>query len=177
MNKVTELKIKTNSSLIREVIVSVLAKYDRCILTQSLVCEWFYQTVYKTVSIRSLYRSDDAFDEFDKSLIYTDDHYLAPRLLIRAMIQNERDIIFDDREFFKIFKLSCETVRVTKKQNSDVRYKCVNDDIIVPELTIDKYDKYSTWWDEYDDEYDEFPLKHKIPKFYTKYERSKLKKY
>lgn len=169
-------KININSELIRKAILSTLSKYNKCIFTQNLICEWFYQTVFKTVHVKSLYSSDEAF--FEKSSVnLTDDHYLAPRLLVRALIENERDIIFDKKEFLNIFLLCCETVRITKKQNNYVRYRHLNGEILISELTIHKYDKYATWWDEYDDEYDEFPLKGKVPKFFTKYEKSKLKKY
>ena len=102
---------------------------------------------------------------------------MAPRLLIRALLENERDILYDEKEFLKIFTLCTQTVKITKKQNNLVKYKYHNDDLIVSELTINKYDKFATWWNCDNNDFDEFPLKHTVPKFFTKFEKSKLKKY
>ena len=102
---------------------------------------------------------------------------MAPRLLIRALIENERDILYDEKEFLKIFTLCTQTVKVTKKQNNIVRFKNDDDSIIVSELTINKYDKFATWWDNESNDFDEFPLKNTVPDFLTKFETSNLKKY
>lgn len=169
-------KIVSDATDIRETIISRLPRYDLYTNTQVWVCNQFYQSVFGTKTTKSEYRSNDAFSK-DANEGVTDDHYLAPRLLIRALIENERDILYDEKEFLKIFLLCTKTVRVTKKQNNLVRFKNHKDDVIVTELTINKYDKFATWWDDKNNDYDEFPLKLHVPKFLTKFEKTKLKKY
>jgi hypothetical protein len=58
-----------------------------------------------------------------------------------------------------------------------VRFKNDDDSIIVSELTINKYDKFATWWDNESNDFDEFPLKNTVPDFLTMFETSNLKKY
>ena len=169
-------KIISDATDTRETIISRIHRYDTSLDTQKFVCNVFYQTVFATKTTKSEYRSNDAFSK-DTDEGVTDDHYLAPRLLIRALLENERDILYDEKEFLKIFILCTQTVRITKKQNNLVRYKSHKDGIIISELTEDKYDKFATWWDSESNHFDEFPLKKTVPKFFTKFEKSKLKKY
>jgi hypothetical protein len=169
-------KIISDATDIRETIINRLPRYDLYTNTQVWVCNQFYQSVFGTKTSKSEYRSNDAFSK-DSDGGVTDDHYLAPRLLIRALLENERDILYDEKEFLKIFTLCTQTVKVTKKQNNIVKFKKDNADVIVSELTINKYDKFATWWDNENNDFDEFPLKHTVPKFFTKFEKSKLKKY
>jgi len=169
-------KIISDATDTRETIISRIHRYDTSVDTQKFVCNVFYQTVFATKTTKSEYRSNDAFSK-DTDEGITDDHYLAPRLLIRALLENERDILYDEKEFLKIFTLCTQTIRITKKQNNLVKYKKDNADVIVSELTKDKYDKFATWWDNEINDFDEFPLKNTVPKFFTKFEKSKLKKY
>jgi len=169
-------KIISDATDIRETIINRLPRYDLYTNTQVWVCNQFYQSVFGTKTSKSEYRSNDAFSK-DSDGGVTDDHYLAPRLLIRALLENERDILYDEKEFLKIFTLCTQTVKVTKKQNNIVKFKKDNADVIVSELTINKYDKFATWWDNNNNDFDEFPLKNTVPKFFTKFEKSRLKKY
>lgn len=175
-NLTLDLGIISDATDIRETIINRIDRYDVSSVTQDFVCNLFYQTVYASKRTKSEYRSNDAFSK-DTGEGVTDDHYLAPRLLIRALLENERDILYDEKEFLKIFTLCTQTVKITKKQNNLVKYKYHNDDLIVSELTINKYDKFATWWNCDNNDFDEFPLKHTVPKFFTKFEKSKLKKY
>ena len=169
-------KIISDATDTRETIISRIHRYDTSLDTQKFVCNVFYQTVFATKTTKSEYRSNDAFSK-DTDEGVTDDHYLAPRLLIRALLENERDILYDEKEFLKIFTLCTQTIRITKKQNNLVKYKKDNADVIVSELTEDKYDKFATWWDSESNHFDEFPLKKTVPAFFTEFEKSKLKKY
>jgi hypothetical protein len=175
-NLISNPRIISDATDVRETIINRIHRYDTSTITQDFVCNLFYQTVYATKRVKSEYRSNDAFSNKSDEGV-TDDHYLAPRLLIRALIENERDILYDEKEFLKLFALCSQTVKVTKKQNNQVRYKYYNNNLIVSELTIHKYDKFSTWWDSNNGDFDEFPLKHTVPEFFTKFEKSKLKKY
>ena len=169
-------KIESDATDIRESIIGRIPRYDTNSYTQDWVCNQFYQSVYATTRTKSKYRSNNAFSN-DTDEGVTDDHYLAPRLLIRALLENERDILYDEKEFLKIFTLCTQTVKVTKKQNNIVKFKKDNADVIVSELTINKYDKFASWWDNNNNDFDEFPLKNTVPKFFTKFEKSRLKKY
>jgi len=175
-NLISDVRIISDATDTRETIINRIDRYDTSSVTQDFVCNLFYQTVYATKRIKSEYRSNDAFSNNSNESV-TDDHYLAPRLLIRALIENERDILYDEKEFLKIFVTCTQTVKVTKKQNNQVKYKYHNNNLIVSELTINKYDKFSTWWDCKNNDFEEFPLKYTVPEFFTKFEKSKLKKY
>ena len=176
-NNNSKTKIEVYSSKTRNTIINeMLPDYDVCSHTRNICVNWFYQAVYSVAKTKTGYRSNDAFSK-DTDGGVTDDHYLAPRLLIRALIENERDILYDEKEFLKIFTLCTQTVRITKKQNNLVRYKSHKDGIIISELTEDKYDKFATWWDSESNHFDEFPLKKTVPAFFTEFEKSKLKKY
>ena len=175
-NNNSESKIVSDAIDTRESIIGRIARYDTNGNTQDWVCNQFYQSVYKTSKTNTGYRSNDAFSKHTDEGV-TDDHYLAPRLLIRALMENERDILYDEKEFLKIFTLCTQTVKVTKKQNNIVKFKKDSADVIVSELTINKYDKFATWWDNENNDFDEFPLKNIVPKFFTKFEESRLKKY
>jgi hypothetical protein len=172
LSKIEVFSTKTRNTIINE----MLPTYDVCSHTRNLCVNWFYQAVFSVTKTKTGYRSNDAFSK-DTDVGVTDDHYLAPRLLIRALIENERDILYDEKEFLKIFTLCTQTVTVTKKQNNIVRFKNDDDSIIVSELTINKYDKFATWWDNESNDFDEFPLKNTVPDFLTKFETSNLKKY
>ncbi len=175
-NPTLDLGIVSDATDTRETIINRIHRYDASSVTQDFVCNLFYQTVYASKRTKSEYRSNDAFSK-DTDEGVTDDHYLAPRLLIRALLENERDILYDEKEFLKIFTLFTQTVRITKKQNNLIKYKYQKNNVIVSELTINKYDKFATWWDNESNDFEEFPLKKTVPKFFTKFEKSKLKKY
>ena len=172
LSKIEVFSSKTRNTIINE----MLPTYDVCSHTRNLCVNWFYQAVFSVTKTKTGYRSNDAFSK-DTDVGVTDDHYLAPRLLIRALIENERDILYDEKEFLKIFTLCTQTVRITKKQNNLIKYKYQKNNVIVSELTINKYDKFATWWDNESNDFEEFPLKKTVPKFFTKFEKSKLKKY
>lgn len=177
INNNSKTKIEVYSSKTRNTIINeMLPDYDVCSHTQNICVNFFYQAVYSVTKTKTGYRSNDAFSKHTDEGV-TDDHYLAPRLLIRALIENERDILYDEKEFLKIFTLCTQTVKVTKKQNNIVKFKKDNADVIVSELTINKYDKFATWWDNDNNDFEEFPLKNIVPKFFTKFEKSRLKKY
>jgi len=174
-NLISDARIISNATNTRKTIIGLIDTYDTCTDTQDYVCNIFYQTVFATKKIKN-YRSNDAFSNNSNERV-TDDHYLAPRLLIRALIEIQRDILYDEKEFLKIFTLCTQTVKVTTKQNDQVKYKYHNKKLVVSELTINKYDKFATWWDNKNNYFDEFPLKNTVPKFFTEFEKTKLKKY
>jgi len=162
---------KTPALLTRDSILNCLTEYDTNLTVRKYIHNIFYQEVFRDSNKKSKFRSNDVFS--NKNV--THDHYLSPRVLIRALLETEREIVQDETEFEKIFNLSKETVKVTKEQNNSVKVKNDGDDLIISELTINKYDKFAPWWDDENNDFDEFPLKERVPKFLTKFEKSKLR--
>lgn len=165
-------EITTVSELTRNCIVNTfLSTYHTCRNSHKMTQNLFYQSVFKNHIGKSKYQSNDAFsEEFGN----TDDHYLSPRLMIAAVINLRKDILFDPIEFANIFNLCSETVRITKNQNNLVRYKTEDHKKSIKKLTIEKYDDFGPWWDEKTDCFDVFPLKNKVPDFFTEYEKTLL---
>lgn len=178
MNDKLEEKKKI-SELTREVILTCyIKKYNKDPLYRKSVRNFFYDQVYRSSTVYTGYVSNDVFVKRENS---TKDHFLCPRLMISAIVEQKQDLLYDKEEFFKIFDLCTNTICVLKSQNNDVKYDNVDNIITVKQLTIDKYDKYGPWWKLGSRKhilgtYTEFPLKDKIPKWFTKYEKKLLVK-
>lgn len=103
---------------------------------------------------------------------HTDDHIFAPRLYFRALMKYQREVFSDFNLFYPHFLLCRSTVRVTGKQNTDVKYDNNRGRIYVPSLTINKYDTITDgWFHPMHGFVDEFPLKDIIPEFFTQFEK------
>jgi hypothetical protein len=111
----------------------------------------------------------------------TDDHCFSPRLVFRAAMDQCPEIIADRDKFYNLIDLCRITVRVTKKQNNEVKF--TDSDFgfpIVRKLTRDKYDSFG-WVDKKRGLLQEkkdgklvnspFPLKHLIPNWFTAFEQ------
>jgi hypothetical protein len=103
---------------------------------------------------------------------YTLDHIFAPRLYFRALMKYHREVFSNFDLFYPHFLRCMTAVRVTAKQNTDVKYKNYRGRIRVAALTIDKYDTITDGWFHPKHGFvDEFPLKHMIPEFFTQFEK------
>jgi hypothetical protein len=103
---------------------------------------------------------------------YTLDHIFAPRLYFRALMKYHPEVFTDFTLFFPHFQLCRSTVRVTSKQNTDIKFTNTHGRIRVAALTIDKYDTITDgWFHPMHGFVDEFPLKHMIPEFFTQFEK------
>lgn len=139
----------------------------------------YYHCVYYSGLKNSGYVSNDVFKNEGSS---TDDHYLSPRLMISAIIENHTQTLFDKDAFSEYFELCREVVKVTKNQNNAVKFVNKDNKILINELTINKYDKFSPWWEidtlgnkkKVMSHHKEFPLKHKIPEWFTEHEKKFL---
>jgi hypothetical protein len=100
-------------------------------------------------------------------------------MVISAIVEVNKSVLFDKDMFLEAFLLSRDVVRVSKNQNNLVKFVNKNKKILINQLTIDKYDKFGPWW-QVDSKKrvlsssQEFPLKHKIPDWFTEYERKFL---
>ena len=160
----------------RQIIVNNLFedyfKADEC---KKLVRDEYYHWVYYSGFKVNGYMSNEVFNKAPA----TDDHYLSPRMVISAIMEINKSVLFDKDTFLEAFLLSRDVVRVSKNQNNLVKFVNKNKKILINELTIDKYDKFGPWW-QVDSKKrvlsssQEFPLKHKIPDWFTEYERKFL---
>lgn len=147
-------------------------KADEC---KKLVRDEFYHWVYYSGFKTNGYMSNEVF----KKAAATDDHYMSPRMVISAICEINKSVLFDKDMFLEAFQLSRDVVKVSKNQNNLVKFVNKNNKIVINELTINKYDKFGPWW-QVDSKKKvlssspEFPLKHKIPDWFTEYERKFL---
>lgn len=129
---------------------------------------WVYYSGFKTNG----YMSNDVF----MNKTSTDDHYMSPRMVISAIIENNIHILYDKELFCDAFNLCRDVVRVTRSQNNEVKFINKNNEKIINELTINKYDKYGPWWQVNSQKKilsksEEFPLKKNVPEWFTEYEK------
>jgi hypothetical protein len=117
----------------------------------------------------------------------TDDHCFSPRLVFRAAMDQCPEIIADRDEFYNLVDLCRITVRVTKKQNTEVKFEDAGCRLpIVRELTYNKYDSFG-WVDKKLGLLQEkkngvlinrpFPLRDLIPEWFTAFEQKCMKEH
>ena len=95
--------------------------------------------------------------------------------MIASILNCRPKILNDAVKFREILQLCSQTIKITKKQNNDVKFKNDDNKLIVKSLTIKKYDEFGPWWDNQSNYFDTFPLKDNIPDFFTEFEKSLLK--
>jgi hypothetical protein len=111
----------------------------------------------------------------------TDDHCFSPRLVFRAAMDQCPEIITCRDEFYNLIDLCSITVRITKKQNIEVKFDDKDGGLpAVHALTRDKYDHFG-WVEKGRGLLQEkhngcmvnspFPLKHLIPDWFTTFEQ------
>jgi hypothetical protein len=107
----------------------------------------------------------------------TYDHWVSPRIVAWAILEDNQWVLEDLDYFIEIFKLAQSQIALTSKQNSAVKFVNSNGDMYIRELTKDKYLKYK-FWDKnkeggahWTDEDNPFPLVDKIPEWFTEYEK------
>lgn len=137
----------------------------------------FYQTIYGLPDIPTGYMSREAV----LSDRITDDHFLSPRLVFRAVMSECRELLSDYDRFLKLVELCRHTVVITKEQNdsSDIKIR-TKPKLYVPGLTIEKYDRFG-WYKEGEGFltatingqtiFKPFPLKHMVPDWLTHFEK------
>lgn len=117
----------------------------------------------------------------------TDDHCFSPRLVFRAVMDQCPEVIADRDEFYNLIDLCRITVRVSKKQNIDVKFIDTDFELpIVRALTCNKYDRFG-WVEKKCGLLQEkqngklvnspFPLKHLIPNWFTAFEQKCMTEY
>ena len=171
--------ISTKAELCRQIIVTFL--YEKYITNdeyKKITRDEYYHWVYYSGLKNSGYQSNDVFTNNGPS---TEDHYLSPRMMISAIIENKTSVLFDKDLFCEMFQLSREVVKVSQNQNNLVKFVNKNNKVYITDLTIDKYDKFGPWWlvdsigkKKIISESQEFPLKHKIPDWFTEHEKTIL---
>lgn len=116
------------------------------------------------------YQSRDAFLNATDS---TADHFLAARLVYRAMMDQCPEINSDYTQFSKLVETCRNTVRVTSAQNSgSIKFRMEGARPVINMLTIDKYDGWG--WYKTGTGFltsREFPLKNLVPEWLTEFER------
>lgn len=148
-------------------------KSDEC---KKFLRDHFYTWVYYSGYKVNGYMSNDVFLNTAPA---TADHYLSPRMVISAIVEINKSVLFDKDMFLEAFLLSRDVVKVSKDQNNLVKFVNKNKKILINKLTIDKYDKFGPWW-QVDSKKTilntstEFPFKHKIPDWFTEYEKKFL---
>lgn len=140
----------------------------------------FYQGIYGMKRNFSGYLSKDAFLASTRDT--TEDHFLSPRLIFRAMMECQRDILFDYDLFSALVHTCRTTIRTTKAQNNSYQIKFRMNGTVpdIHALTIQKYDEWG-WYQQnkgFLTEYvngellpQKFPLKHLVPEWLTAFER------
>jgi len=138
----------------------------------------FYQCIRTLRKDRTPYQTLDAAHAGK----VTHDHWLAPRLVLRALMEECPEMLLDRDEFYKVIDLCCSTVGVTAAQNLLVRFKSNRNKFglpIVRFLTRDKYDAF-TWTHNKTGLLPHkhvFPLKHLIPDWFTAFEKKCMKEH
>jgi hypothetical protein len=143
---------------------------------QNMYSNFFYQEIRSLRTERTPYSTIEA----TRSQTVTHDHWLAPRLVLRALMEERPEVLLDADEFYAIVDLCCSTVGVTSSQNSQVKFKANKLGLpIVRKLTRDKYDGF-TWLHKTTGLVDRargFPLKHRIPEWVTAFEMKCMKEH
>ena len=136
----------------------------------------FYQIIRELRTERTPYQTLEAAQAGK----VTHDHWLAPRLVLRALMDQCPEKILDHEEFYEIIDLCCSTVGVTSAQNLQVRFKASKfGSPVVRSLTRDKYDAF-TWTHKKTGvlpHKNVFPLKHLIPDWFTAFEQKCMKEH
>jgi len=143
----------------------------------------FYQHIYGMKHNFSGYISRDAMEGNKKS--NTRDHFLSPRLVFRAMMDQARELLYNFEEFDKVVQLCQTTIETTRDQNNGaIKFSMDGTIPRINALTIEKYDNWG-WYKQgqgFLTEYvngqlipQKFPLKHLVPDWLTDYELKYVK--
>ena len=135
----------------------------------------FWYKVTRSLFINSGLISEGAMSGKKK----TPDHFVSPRMWYRAMMSTPdiREEMKNNKVKYAESYLNLHTiVKVTKAENSEVRYKNRNHELTIPELTVDKYKKFRWFNGETGNFITEgtFPLENLIPDWFTEYEKTLL---
>ena len=145
---------------------------------REIYANFFYQCICTLRKDRTPYLTLDAAHTGK----VTHDHWLAPRLVLRALMHERPEILLDRDEFYNVIDLCCSTVGVTSAQNLQVRFTPNKNKFglpIVRSLTRDKYDAF-TWTHKKTgllQHKNVFPLKHLIPDWFTAFEMKCMKEH
>lgn len=144
----------------------------------------FYQHVYGLKHTVSGYISHDAMTV--KKEETTDDHFLSARLIFRALMDKNREILKDFDKFVDLIRTCQTTIKVTRDQNNTyaIKFRMDGEIPIIKALTVEKYDGFG-WYQEEKGVLSEFvdgqlvpkkfPLKHLVPDWLTEYEKKFVK--
>ena len=144
----------------------------------------FYQHVYGLKHNFSGYISRDAMSAKKDST--TRDHFLSARLIFRALMDQNREILKDFDKFVDLIRTCQTTVEVTRDQNNTyaIKFRMDGEIPIIKALTVEKYDSFG-WFQEGKGFLTEFvngqsvpkkfPLKHLVPDWLTEYEKKFVK--
>ncbi len=106
----------------------------------------------------------------------TPDHFVSPRMWFRAMMDTNRELLKDEALYAKSFFDLRTVIWLTKKENEDARYLNSNGEVIVRDLTVEKYKKIR-WLNTTTGNYvpkGTFPLETLVPDWFTEYEKTLL---
>ena len=136
----------------------------------------FYQQVRAAGDKNTGWISNQAFSNLKEQIRPTLDHFVTPRLMISALIEEHPEIIQNKIEFKKIFELCRNVVGVTKNENSSLRYNKDDDGtIVIKDCTAEKYNKIGHWWivknNKIAADSVEFPLLNTIPTWFLNWEQ------
>lgn len=164
------------SELCREHITGILLKhYHKSKDNKIYVRNMFYSHITYAKEINTKWISNRAYLN-RKEKRPTLDHFITPRLMITALIEERPDILQDKIEFKKIFELCRSVVGVTPHENSSLRYDKDDDGtIVIKECTAEKYNKLGHWWivknNKIEADSVEFPLLDMIPTWFLNWEQ------
>lgn len=145
----------------------------------------FYQHIYGMKRHFSGYTSRDAIIGPERG--NTEDHFLSPRLVFRALMDQCPDLLHDFNQFADLVRLCQTTIRITKDQNNsfDIKFRMRGEVPVIKKLTVEKYDMWGWHQDgkgfltEYVDERlvpQKFPLKHLVPNWLTTFEEKYVRR-
>lgn len=179
-NNIMSLPIDYYAEMCRNILLSHMIKdYGISEDHNRYVRDFFYEQIVHSKKNNTYWHSKKAYqnqisDSNNKQT--TLDHFITPRLMVSALIEERPDIIENKIEFKKIFELCTHVVRVTKEENSSLRFDTKKfGTIVVLESTEIKYNKLGHWYKKNGKakfEYSvNFPLLNMIPTWFLDWER------
>lgn len=147
---------------------------ENCLASGENIPPWishkFYDAVVRMKPLDTKWQTFDAVGSKG-----TLDHFISPRLLFRAAVDESMKYITNYSLFKEMIYTCLKVIKTTSEQNQQVKYENRNNEIIVNELTIYKYDTFGFYNEETNTSSDEFPLKEFIPNYLTKYEEKHMR--
>lgn len=158
----------------RSIMISIMDDYGKSTEDDRYIRNTFYYQIVQSYTKNTKWISKNAF-QTRKEKHPTLDHFITPRLVISALIEERPDILHDETEFKNIFELCTSVVSVTSKENTDLRYELKNGKIVIKECTEKKYNKLGAWFllknNKILDRSINFPLLEKIPSWFLDWEK------